>query len=175
MPLPQGVPTLRAKRTGNLTCPDNVFCSENFFDFFISCNAYPERTPGTTDHFPIISEIDLAPPVKGKEERWDWKGTDWAEFVKTLDGEWAAMGVVDGYASLEEVLSALRRMDETVWRCVEQKVPKMKVCAHSKRWWTAELSKFRKEKEQLARLSYRHRDLLTSPVHEQYRVACNTF
>ncbi|KAJ6468905.1 hypothetical protein C8R45DRAFT_766923, partial [Mycena sanguinolenta] len=161
-------------RTGNLTHPDNVFCSENFFDFFVSCDAYPERTPRTTDHFPIISEIDLILPVRGREKRWDWKGTDWEEFVKVLEEEWAAMEDADGYASLEEVLGALRRMDKAVWRCVEQKVRKMKVCARSKRWWTAELSEFRK-KERLARISYRHWDILTSPIHEQYRVARNTF
>ncbi|KAJ7653537.1 Endonuclease/exonuclease/phosphatase [Mycena polygramma] len=45
MPLPRDIPTLRAKGTGNLTRPDNVFCSENFLPFFISCNAYPARTP----------------------------------------------------------------------------------------------------------------------------------
>ncbi|KAJ7114564.1 Endonuclease/exonuclease/phosphatase [Mycena crocata] len=55
MPLPAGIPTLCAKRTGNLTRPDNVFCSEDFLAFFVSCDAYPARTPELTDHFPIIS------------------------------------------------------------------------------------------------------------------------
>jgi hypothetical protein len=76
MLLPQGIPTLRAKRTQNLTHPDNVFCSEGFLDFFISCNAYPACVLGTTDHFPIISMIYLVPPVKVLEERWDWKAVN---------------------------------------------------------------------------------------------------
>ncbi|KAJ6447844.1 hypothetical protein C8R45DRAFT_763621, partial [Mycena sanguinolenta] len=173
MPLPQGVATLRAKRTGNLTRPDNVFCSEDFLDFFISCDAYPARTPGTTDHFPIISEIDLVPPVKMKEVRWDWKSTNWEEFVGMLAGELEME--TEGYASLEEVLSALRQLDAAVWRCVKEKVPRIKICARSKRWWTVELSAFRKEKEKLAKLSYEHRAVADSPVHEQYRVARNTF
>jgi hypothetical protein len=62
MPLPKDVPMLRAKGTGNLTCPDNIFCSSDFLDYFISCDAYPAHTLGKTDHFAIIMEIDLVPP-----------------------------------------------------------------------------------------------------------------
>ncbi|KAF7373394.1 RNA-directed DNA polymerase from transposon X-element [Mycena sanguinolenta] len=175
MPLPQGVPTLRAKRTGNLTRPDNVFCSDNFFDFFISCDAYPTRTPGTTDHFPIISVVDLVPPVRVKETRWDWRGTNWEEFKELLAGELDAIGEVDGYASVNEILDAIQALDKVVWRCVEEKVPKLKSCARSKRWWTSELSALRRDKERLARLSYHQREVPGSPAHEEYRVARNYF
>ncbi|KAJ7325893.1 hypothetical protein DFH08DRAFT_625278, partial [Mycena albidolilacea] len=41
MPPLQGVLTLREKWTQNLMHPDNVFCSEGFLPFFVSCNAYP--------------------------------------------------------------------------------------------------------------------------------------
>jgi hypothetical protein len=150
MPLPQGVPTLCAKRTGNLTRPDNVFCSEEFLDFFVSCDAYPSRTPGTTDHFPIISEVDLIPPVRVKEERWDWKATEWEEMAKMLEGELALLGDPAGYADLNEVLDALDKLDEAIWCCVAEKVLKVKICNRSKRWWTPELSKFRKERERLS-------------------------
>ncbi|KAJ7906914.1 hypothetical protein B0H13DRAFT_1619027 [Mycena leptocephala] len=175
MPLPQGVPTLRAKRTGNLTRPDNVFCSDDFLPFFIACDAYPARTPGTTDHFPIISEIDLVPPGKVKEERWNWRAADWEELVKKLEKELALEEEHEAYADLGEVLGDLEKLDEAVWRCVEEFVPKIKVCTRSKRWWTPELSSFRKEKERLARKSYRQRDIPDSPAHEEYRTARNTF
>ncbi|KAF7346431.1 RNA-directed DNA polymerase from transposon X-element [Mycena sanguinolenta] len=156
MALPQGIPTLRAKRTGNLTRPDNAFCSEEFLDFLISCDAYPHRVPGTTDHFPIISEINLVLPVKGKEERWSWRETNWEEMREMMKGELAALGEVDGYGGLDEVLEAIRMLDQA-------------------RWWTEELSRLRKEKEKLARLSFQHRSLPESPVHEQYRIARNSF
>ncbi|KAJ7302839.1 hypothetical protein DFH08DRAFT_615852, partial [Mycena albidolilacea] len=175
MPLPQGVPTLRAKRTQNLTRPDNVFCSEGFLDFFISCNAYPARVPGTTDHFPIISVIDLVPPVKVVEERWDWKAVNWEEMNEVLAEEMEAVPDPEGYASAGEVEEAIEAFDAAVWRAVEKVVKRIKITTRSKRWWTPELATARKEKEKLARASYRQRDVPESPIHEQYRVARNTF
>jgi hypothetical protein len=175
MPLPQGVPTLQAKRMGNLTCPDNVFCSDDFLAFFIACNTYPARTPGTTDHLPIISEIDLVPPLKAKAEQWNWRAKDWKELVKKLGGELVLAGEHDTYADLDEVLEDLEKLDEVVWQCVGEFVPKIKVCMRSKHWWTPELSGFRKEKEKLARKSYRQRDVPDSPAHEEYHIARNTF
>ncbi|KAJ7092504.1 hypothetical protein C8R43DRAFT_823735, partial [Mycena crocata] len=175
MPLPAGVPTLCAKRTGNLTRPDKVFCSEDFLAFFVSCDAYPARTPGTTDHFPVISELDLEPLLKGKEERWNWREGNWDEFREMLAGELGEMGEVEGYASVEEVLEGIKQLDAALWRCVEKHIPRAKVCPHSKRWWTEALSNARKEKEKLARKSYRRRDNRDDPAHEAFRVARNSF
>ncbi|KAJ7082809.1 hypothetical protein C8R43DRAFT_835832, partial [Mycena crocata] len=175
MPLPAGIPTLCAKRTGNLTRPDNVFCSEDFLAFFVSCDAYPARTPGTTDHFPVISELDLEPPSKEKEERWNWRGGKWKEFGEMLEAELEAVGEVDGYASVEEVLAGIEELDAAVWRCVREHIPLAKVCPHSKRWWTPELSEARKVKQRLALKSYRRRDNRNDPIHEEFRVARNSF
>ncbi|KAJ7712974.1 hypothetical protein DFH07DRAFT_763334, partial [Mycena maculata] len=165
MPLPKGVATLKAKGTGNETRPDNVFCSRDFLDHFISCNAYPTRVPGTTDHYPIISEIDLVMPVKEVEEQWNWRGADWPEWEEELSGELEALGEVDGYASLEEVMEALGKLDAVVWKCVRKHVPIAKISPHSKRWWKVEFT----ERDRLATKSYRQRDVPESPVHEEYR------
>ncbi|KAJ6450856.1 hypothetical protein C8R47DRAFT_958598, partial [Mycena vitilis] len=175
MALPRDIPTLKAKGTGNLTRPDNVFCSESFLPFFISCNAYPARTPGTTDHFPIISEIDLVPPVRIVEKRWNWRAADWEELNKMLAEELALMEIIEGYASAVEVDEAIAKLDGVIWRCVKKHVPLSKISLYSKRWWTLELSAFRKEKEKLSRKSHRQRDVPESPIHEEYRVARNAF
>ncbi|KAJ7780704.1 hypothetical protein DFH07DRAFT_689539, partial [Mycena maculata] len=175
MPLPQGVPTLRAKGTGNETRRDNVFCSEDFLDFFVSCNAYPTRTPGKSDHYAIIMEIDLTPPVRKTEERWNWRATDWVEFRKMMAEEFEGLGEVNGYASAADVDEGLAALDAAIWRCVEKHVPRSKISSHSKPWWTPELSESKKRKEKLARRSYRQRDVPDSPVHEEFRRARNDF
>ncbi|KAJ7918900.1 hypothetical protein B0H13DRAFT_1502454, partial [Mycena leptocephala] len=174
MPLPKDVPTLRAKGTGNLTRPDNVFCSSDFLDFFISCDAYPARTPGKTDHFAIIMEIDLVPPRRVVEERLNWRETDWEEFGKMLAEELAAVEDVEGYAGVE-VTAAIEALDAALWRCVAKHVPVSKVSPHSKRWWTGELAEAKKAKEKLARKSYRQRDVPAAPIHEEFRRARNDF
>ncbi|KAJ7124860.1 hypothetical protein C8R44DRAFT_618564 [Mycena epipterygia] len=150
MALPKDIPTLCAKGTGNETRPDNVFCSHDFLDFFTSCNAYPLRVPGTTDHYPIISEIDLVPLVKTVEEQWNWRAGDWVELRKMLAEELAALGVVDGYASVEEVVAAIDALDTVIWRCVAKHIPHSKMCPHSKRWWEKSFMDQKKERNKLA-------------------------
>jgi hypothetical protein len=113
----------------------------------------------------------LVPPVKVKEERWDWRSTNWEELNEALEKELEAVPDPNGYATGQEVEEAI----EAVWRTVGAVVKKTKVTTHSKRWWTAELAQQRKEKEQLARRSYRQRDVPDSPAHEEYRVAHNAF
>ncbi|KAJ7747559.1 hypothetical protein B0H16DRAFT_1236997, partial [Mycena metata] len=175
MALPKDVATLCAKGTGNLTRPDNVFVSAELLDRFISCDAYPHLTPGTTDHFPIISEIDVVVQRTETVDRWNWRAANWEEMEKMLAAELEAVEVVEGYAGVVEVEMALEELDGIIWRCVKEHVPIAKVSPHSKRWWTTELSAFRKEREKLARKSFRQRNLQDSPIHEQYRVARNSF
>ncbi|KAJ7812055.1 hypothetical protein B0H13DRAFT_1497125, partial [Mycena leptocephala] len=175
MPLPRDVPTLRAKGTGNLTRPDNVFCSSDFLGFFISCDAYPARTPGKSDHFAIIMEVDLVPPKKIVEERLNWRTTDWEEFGKMLAAELEAVGEVDGYAGVGEVEEGIAALDAILWRCVGEHVSVSKISPHSKRWWTGELAEAKKAKEKLARKSYRQRDVPTASIHEEFRRARNDF
>ncbi|KAJ7080899.1 hypothetical protein B0H15DRAFT_953252 [Mycena belliarum] len=153
MPLLKDVPTLRAdkqaecpavaKGTKNLTRPDNVFCSDDFLPFFISCDAYPARTPGTTDHFPVITMIDLVPATVDPVPHWNWRQGNWEDLHKMLATELEADPLVNGYASIREVKDALV------------------------------LSEQRKAKEKLGQESYRQIEVPTSPVHEEYRRARN--
>jgi hypothetical protein len=114
MLLPKDVLTLCAKGTGNLTRPDNVFCSRDFLEYFISCNAYPARTPGKTDHYAIIMEIDLVPRTREAEERRNWQAADWEEFGKMMAAELATIEEVDGYVGVEEVEAAIEALDVAV-------------------------------------------------------------
>ena len=53
MALPAGIPTIKAFRTGNYSCPDNVFCSTDLLPSFTECNTYPHLKPARTDHLPV--------------------------------------------------------------------------------------------------------------------------
>ena len=50
MTLPKDIPTLEACATKNFTRVDNVFCSADLVDTFISCDTYPQWRPQKTDH-----------------------------------------------------------------------------------------------------------------------------
>ncbi|KAJ7209235.1 hypothetical protein GGX14DRAFT_364782, partial [Mycena pura] len=141
----------------------------------IQCNAHPHLAPGTTDHFAIISVIDLLPPTVEPEDRRNWRATDWEEFNKILETELEADPMVAGYASEAEVLAGLTRLDSAINRCVEKLVPLCKPCSHSKRWWTKELTVQMKERNAHALKSFRKRDLPFHPIHEEYRRVRNNF
>ena len=59
MALPPSLPTLRASRTKNLTRPDNVFCSAELAASLRSCTTAPHLRPAKTDHFPVLTVLDL--------------------------------------------------------------------------------------------------------------------
>jgi hypothetical protein len=67
MTLPQGLPTLEATTTKNLTQPDDVFCSEDLLDSLITCEVRMEDRPVATDHFPILTVLDTS--VRHVKER----------------------------------------------------------------------------------------------------------
>jgi hypothetical protein len=43
MALPKDIPTLESTATKNYTRVDNIFCSEELLEAFISCNTMPEK------------------------------------------------------------------------------------------------------------------------------------
>ena len=59
MVLLKGVPTLQHMRTKWYSCPDNVFCSSLLTNTFIRCDVDAQAQPTKTDHFPIITILEL--------------------------------------------------------------------------------------------------------------------
>ncbi len=84
MPLPAHIPTLRAFSTGNYTRVDNIFCSDELLPAFIKCNVDHAAQPPRTDHFPILSTIDISPPRSNFEPRRNFRKVDWQKFYNKL-------------------------------------------------------------------------------------------
>ena len=84
MTLPKDIPTLEACATKNFTRVDNVFCSADLADTFISCDTYPQWRPQKTDHMPIISKLEIEPERVAYVGKHNFKLTDWEEFGKSL-------------------------------------------------------------------------------------------
>jgi hypothetical protein len=60
--LKPGVPTLEHMVTKSLHRVDHVFCSHELSPKFIHCKVLPHERPPKTDHFPIVSCIELELP-----------------------------------------------------------------------------------------------------------------
>ena len=79
MALPKDIPTLEACATKNFTRVDNVFCSAELYNLFISCNRFPQWRPQKTDHMPIISVLEMEPERSVHVDKFNFKMTDWKE------------------------------------------------------------------------------------------------
>jgi hypothetical protein len=59
MALPLFIPTLRAHSTGNHTRVDNVFCTEDLMNAIIRCKTDDATCLVKTDHYLIITQLDI--------------------------------------------------------------------------------------------------------------------
>ena len=61
MALPKGAPTLQHMRirTKKYSQPDNVFCTATLRPYVTKCEVKAQYRPTSTDHFPIVTHIDL--------------------------------------------------------------------------------------------------------------------
>ena len=175
MLLAKDTPMLRAKATGNHTRPDNVFCSDDLFDAFISCQTAPAQRPVKTDHYPILSLLDIAPDIEDFTPRRTFRETDWDEFGTTLCEELSHVPEPEAYASAVELERAITQLDAAIDTAIDKHTPLSRPCPHAKRWWTMDLTKAKKAKQKLARLSYRKWADPTHPIHESYRLARNAY
>ncbi|KIK46881.1 hypothetical protein CY34DRAFT_75061 [Suillus luteus UH-Slu-Lm8-n1] len=85
--LPYGIATLEASNMKNHTCLDNIFCSAGIEHMFTKCTVEYQLRPVRTDHFPIISTLDLQPEHINIEQRPNFRDVDWDKFREALASE----------------------------------------------------------------------------------------
>jgi endonuclease/exonuclease/phosphatase family metal-dependent hydrolase len=59
MVLPKGIPTLQHMVTKKYSRPDNVFSTPGLQDYIVKCEVDPALKPTSTDHFPVLTYIQL--------------------------------------------------------------------------------------------------------------------
>ena len=175
MVLAKDIPTLEACSTKNHTRVDNVFCSEELLDRFISCDTYLQWRPQKTDHMPIISIMDIKPERTTHVEKFNYKLTDWPTFNKTLENNLEDIHVVEELTSEEECLKQITKLDTAIKGAIKEHVPVIKLSPYMKRWWTRDLTIMKRQKKRLARGSYRRRAWDEDPIHGEFRQARNRY
>jgi exonuclease III len=170
MALPKDIPTLEACATKNFTRVDNVFCSEELVNTFISCDTFPQWRPQKTDHMPIISVLEIEPEIVAYVGKPNFKLTDWEEFRKTL-GENLVEVEDTEITSEEQFHTRVMQVDGAIKLAIQKHVPLTRLSPYTKRWWSKELAGLKRNKEHLSRMSYRSRASDDDPIHEEFRQA----
>jgi len=138
MALPRDLATLESTATKNWTRVDNVFCSADLLQSFLLCDVDPTRRPANTDHFPILSTVDIVPMVAKESVRRNFRQTDWDAFGKMLKEKLERLDEPREFRMGERAAfeRARKDLERAVMETIEDQVPMAKPCPHSKRWWT---------------------------------------
>lgn len=175
MLLEQGVPTLEATRTKNLTRPDNVFASEGIVERTLTCTVYPDRRPPYTDHFPVSTEIELTIEEPTDIPRHNFRMVDWDDFKGTLKNELQTQNIPAAIRNEMSFDAALQGLMTALQTTITEHVPMSKPSPYSKRWWSKDLAKQREEVKKLARKAFKLRSSEQHPIHTQWRKARNKY
>ncbi|KAF8235380.1 hypothetical protein L208DRAFT_1257475, partial [Tricholoma matsutake] len=112
--------------TGNHTQVDNIFCTEELMDVVIKCNTNDAKQPIKTDHYPIITQIDIHTPKTA------WKPTgqnNLTNFPPPTEIE-----------TVQEFEDKLKALNETIQGAIEKHVELTTPSPYSKRWWSKDLA-----------------------------------
>jgi hypothetical protein len=173
--LDPGAPTLEHFVTKNLHCVDHIFCSQDFSPRFSRCEVLPHEHPPKTDHFPIVSVIDLTVSHTQHEPKHDFRDMNWEKFAEELKARLECLTLRDPQDK-GDFNAMLEELSSSIILTIEVHVPKKRPSPHQKRWWTKELGQARTALRTLAKKAYRvkarHYDL---PLVEEYRQARNTY
>lgn len=84
MPLPALVLTLWAFSTGNYMHVNNMFCSDELLPAFTKYIVNHAAQPPYTNHFPILSTINVSSPQNSFEPWWNFWKIEWLKFYTKL-------------------------------------------------------------------------------------------
>jgi hypothetical protein len=173
MALLKDIPMLEARATKNLTCPNNIFCSADLLDNFITCDIEPSLWPFKTNHFPIISVIDVTVAPREYMPQPNFRDMKWDKFHEKLKLELGSIPDPEAYDTINEFNRAIERLDQAINMCIERHVPMSKPCPASKRWWTKKLAETKKAVMKLGRKSYKLWVMVDHPIHNKFHRARN--
>ncbi|PPQ78944.1 hypothetical protein CVT25_002395, partial [Psilocybe cyanescens] len=168
MALPKGIPTIRHFVNKRYTRPDNVWCTEGLLERIVRCDVDGFLQPPGTDHFPIVTIVDIPQSRTTAPPSLNFRMTDWKEFktlLTTKITELPEPGIIQTKEELQETATALTT---AIQLTIEAIVPINKPCPNSKRWWNRELSDIRKAMNKLSRTSYRYRAIPDHPSHTEH-------
>jgi hypothetical protein len=135
----------------------------------VRCDTDPRlRGPGT-DHVPILTVIDLPLECKVSPPSPNFRMTDWKIFNEELEARLVDIPLPATLKTEAEFQDAVTNLMSTLQDIIRTTILVSKLCPHSKRWWSKELSDLKKAKNKLSSHSYKYCAVLDHHSHEQHK------
>ena len=175
MTLPLASTKLCTHSTGNHTRVDNIFCSEGLLDTIIKCHTDDATHPIKTNHYPIITTLDVHSLKAEQLPRYNFCRMDWPWFLPTLKAsldKLPQLAPIDNIGSFNHKLTAL---NTTIWDSINEHLEVSKLTLYSKRWWSTTLAQERKNTIKLAQKAKKFRDQPNHPIHKAHHLQRNKY
>jgi len=175
MVLPKGIPTLQHMRTKRYSRPDNVFSTPGIQDSVVKCEVDPALRPPSTDHFPIVTHVQLPQERVNTPPSFNFRETDWDEFKKKLEPRLEFSPDKPVITNVEQLNTAVNDLTKALQDTIIEVVKRSKPRPDSKRWWNGDLIKARKALYRLRSDSYRNRAIVDHPSHRELKIDSNKY
>jgi ribonuclease HI/endonuclease/exonuclease/phosphatase family metal-dependent hydrolase len=175
MVLPKGIPTLRHMRTKKYSRPDNVFSTPGLQDFVVKCEVDAALKPTSTDHFPVLTHIQLPQERINTPPSFNFRETDWDEFRRKLKPRLRRSPDKPVITNAEQLNKAVESLTQALQETIQEVVKRSRPRPDSKRWWNGDLIKRRQALYRLRADSYRFRALANHPSHRELRTESNRY
>ena len=173
--LPAGTPTHEHSVTKQWSRLDQVFATEHTLEALTQCEAIPSEQGLNTDHFPIISNINIDVDLTPKKEISNFRDVDWGEFRKVLERKISTWGVPNFIKSQEMLDSECDKLTTALQETIDETVPSVILGPQAKRWWTKELTGLRKNMLKIRRKLCKSRNKSNKSLWENFRDARRRF
>ena len=169
MTLPKGVPTLQHMRSKRYSRLDNFFCTASLQPFVTSCEVKPQERPTSTDHFPIVTHIDLPQTRILPDPSYNFRTADWEEFRKSLKTKIDQLPPPQQAETTQQIEEMAEDLTRILQQTIKENIAHTKPCPDAKRWWNSDLRKLSREINKLRADSFRYRAISTHSSHRELR------
>src|SRR6202522_1549053 len=122
MALPKGIPTLRHMVTGRCSRPDNVFSTAGISDLITRCEVVPSIRPPSTDHFLIVTNLQLLQKRVDNTPLIYFREVDWEEFRKKLTDKLSTAPDPRQVDDQEKLLTAVEALMWVIQETIQENV-----------------------------------------------------
>jgi hypothetical protein len=176
MTLPKGIPTLQHMRTKKYSRPDNLFCNIALQPYIIKCEVQPWHKPSCTDHYPIVTHLDLPQTRIPEDPSYNFRTADWDKFNKALKIKLSNLKIKlsnlpqpGPFTGSQQLFALGDSLTKALQETIQEKFTCSKPRPDAKRWWNSDLTGMRKELNRLRSLSYKNRTITNHPSHRELR------
>jgi len=152
-----------------------VWCSEEVFNLIIQCEVDPSLRPPATDHFPIVTYIDLLQEHITSKASYNFQAMDWKDFQENLAIQMLKILPPQPLMTKQQFQQAAEDLMAVIQDMIHTRVPKNKPCSFSKRWWNNDLSQQKDALKKLSILTYKFRGFPDHVSHTELWKARNKY